>query len=180
MNQFYVSIIFLGITLIVISLVWIAYDRKKSYDYTDMLDSKKKELVGIISDAEQMVEELNKFSDYVVTQMDIKNAELNTNLKVMEEKIRNINERVLESFDMKAVQGVQAALQSDRVVNGSPVGFGSPLNKTGRARDKVVSINQRHNEVMVLAENGISDTEIARRLNIGKGEVQLILGVNKF
>jgi len=81
MNQFYVSIIFLGILLIVISLVWIVYDKKQSYDYSKQLDSKRDELVKVITDSEVMLEELNKFSDYIVSQMDLKNEEACESLK---------------------------------------------------------------------------------------------------
>ena len=43
----------------------------------------------------------------------------------------------------------------------------------------VMPLNIRHKEVLELAENGMNDTEIAKKLNMGKGEVQLILGMTK-
>lgn len=201
MNQFYVSIIFLGITLILVSLVCIAYDRKKSDDYVKRLGEKKEELIDIISDAEQMVEEMNKFSDYIATQMELKNEELSANLKVIDDKLTNISLRVHENADLSKVQ-------QDKVVNGSPVGLFVKAKGSGfehnsdlvidkmsyencnnaymqnqkpynRIKDNIIPLNGRHKEVISLAENGLNVTEIARRLNIGKGEVQLILGVNR-
>jgi DNA-binding NarL/FixJ family response regulator len=202
LNNFYVSIIFLGITLILISLVWIAYDKKKSDDYTKTLSEKKEELIEIISDADQMVEEMNKFSDYIATQMELKNEELCSNLKAVEDKLKQISVRVHESVDVKPIP-------VEKVVNGAPIGVYmktksavfeqssdlnienqmfehsniSPYNQNQRQqykiKDNVIPLNGRHKEVLNLYENGLNETEIAKRLNMGKGEVQLILGVNK-
>jgi cell division protein FtsL len=41
MTQFYISVIFIGIILVALSLVWIFYDRKKAYDYTKNVESMK-------------------------------------------------------------------------------------------------------------------------------------------
>jgi DNA-binding NarL/FixJ family response regulator len=202
MNQFYVSIIFLGITLILISLVWIAYDKKKSDDYTKTLSEKKEELIEIISDADQMVEEMNKFSDYIATQMELKNEELCNNLKVIDDKLKQMSVRVHECADANSISG-------EKVVNGAPIGIFmktkgavfehasdliienqnyehsniSPYNQSQKQqykmKDNVIPLNGRHKEVINLFENGLNETEIARRLNMGKGEVQLILGVNR-
>lgn len=201
MNQFYVSIIFLGITLILVSLVCIAYDRKKSDDYAKLLGEKKEELINIISDSEQMVEEMNKFSDYIATQMELKNEELSVNLKVIDDKLKQISVKVHESADIKSIHG-------ERVVNGTAMGvyvkakgsvfdhnsdliidkvsfensstaYTQNLKQQNKIKHNVISLNSRHKEVIILAENGLNETEIARRLNMGKGEVQLILGVNK-
>lgn len=198
MNSFYVSIIFLGITLIAIALVWIAYDVKRSNDYEKRLDEKKKDLVEIIEDSEEMIEELNKFSDYIVTQMDIKNEEMNNNLRAVEERIKQLHKQVSESSEI--------VIQKEKVVNGrafeirskaevSPVSYNNDLvvdtlridmpqaaaGAPGRQvpKNNVIQLNSRHKEVLRLSENGLSDTEIAKTLNMGKGEIQLILGVNR-
>jgi len=42
-----------------------------------------------------------------------------------------------------------------------------------------LNLKSKQREVLKLANEGLSDTEIAKRLNIGKGEVQLILGLNR-
>ncbi|MCX7842622.1 MAG: hypothetical protein N2489_06060 [Clostridia bacterium] len=192
--NFYVSIIFLGIMLIIIALIWIAYDMKRSQDYVKKLDDKKQELLEIISDCEQMIEELNKFSDYIVTQMDIKNQEMCSSLKIIEEKLEQISLKNVENNDV-------VPIVKEKVVNGTPgTGFfnhnsdliidnieydssnavkTSSSKSSGRSKDKVIPINNKFKEVIRLSENGMSDTEIARALNMGKGEIQLILGMNK-
>lgn len=205
MNQFYVSIIFLGILLIVVSLVWILYDRKRSNDYMKQLDEKKEDLVRVISDSELMLEELNKFSDYVVTQMDLKNEELCARLKFIDERIKQADESIYKQDRVKTVQ-VEKIQKIEKVVNGSAldvrlkaepvmVEYGSELitnsvdSREGgveyfhkpqpKVRDKVIPLNSKHKEVIQLAEKGMTDTEIAKKLSMGKGEIQLILGMNK-
>jgi len=201
MIQFYVSIIIFGIFLILVSFVWIVYDSKKSSDLLKQLDDKKEDLVGIISDAEQMVDEMNKFSDYIVTQMEIKNEELNNNLKSMEDRLKKINNKVEIRNEVKDVQ-------KERIVTGDTHDIKYNLDKDvlnynsdliienynyenpnmiytqtnriqSKARDKVIPMKSKYSEVLMLSRNGFSDTEIAKRMNIGKGEIQLILEMNK-
>ncbi len=210
MNQFYVSIIFLGIVLIVFSLIWIAYDRKKSFDYDTHMENKKNEMLEIINDAEQMITELNKFSDYVVTQMDLKNEELSASLKHIEEKVRAVNAKVYEKEEIKHVQkekvvnggnmNVQYAVEhsygaaSELVLDSMPMAVAAYAQSakvgvknreravsTGKnmLSDKVIPINSKHKEVLGLARYGLDNAEIARRLSMGKGEIQLILNMNK-
>lgn len=171
MNQFYVCIIFIGIMLILVSLGMIAYDRKKGYDYSTKLIDKKEELEAIISDADQMINEMNKFSDYIVTQMELKNEEMSTSLKVFEEKYNQLNTRNSQS-NMESTAVQQMAVNADSVI--------SQVNKIHhKINEKVVPINNKYKRVIQLSEKGISDTEIAKSLNMGKGEVQLILEMNK-
>lgn len=213
MNQFYVSIVFLGMVLVVTALVWVAYDRKKSKDYAREMDEKKDELVNIIADAEQMVEELNKFSGYVVNQLETKKEELFESLDALEEK--------KEKEGMIAIsEGKVQAVYGEKVVNGSVLDLRADENvifindhyshgkehqsldnpydalpkkfkvieKTGQinitVKEKVIPIsskyiNSKYREVLFLAEDGLAELEIARQLKLGKGEVELILCMNR-
>ncbi len=205
MNQFFISLIVLGIVLIIVALVGIAYDRKKSRDAFESIDAKRDELTGIVNDAELMIDELNRFSDYIVTQMDIKNEEMNNVLKSVEERIGNIKGRLNESAE--AVQ-----IPVDMVVNGngSDVLVKSKIEKIQQEieepeetvikqevnipssrsaissykiqsnyKNNVIPINSKYAEVLMLAEEGLSEIEIAKKLGMGKGEVELVLGMNK-
>lgn len=209
MTQFYVSIIFLGILLIGISIVLVAYDKKRSADKAADIGAKKQELVGIINDADEMIQELNKFSDYVVSQINLKNEEMSLSLKKYEEQIESLNARISENLEiMQKADSVSQPLQ--KVVNGNlsennsivkeegePFRYGNDLvidskmfenayqpvhttsRQTVRSKDKVIPINSRHKEVIRLATGGMNSTEIAKQLKMGKGEIQLILDLNK-
>ncbi|WP_010249144.1 DUF6115 domain-containing protein [Acetivibrio cellulolyticus] len=201
MTGFYTSIMFIGIILIVVSLIWIAFDRKKSFDTELRIDEKKAELIRIIRDAEMMVEELNKFSDYVVTQIGEKNSEMTANFKEADGLIETMRIETSCFYESLKLQNEVAGNSysvgvKHRVVDNSlskksdqvPVNFeetnvpvGKSLKSTShtKVKDKVIPINSKHNEVISLAQKGLNETEIARKLNMGKGEIQLILGVNR-
>lgn len=205
MNQFFISLIVLGIVLIIVALVGIAYDRKKTRDAFESIDAKRDELTGIVNDAELMIDELNRFSDYIVTQMDIKNEEMNNMLKSVEERIGNIKGRLNESSE--TVQ-----IPVDMVVNGngSDILIKSKIEKIQQEieepeetvvkqeikitnnrsaissyktqsnyKNNVIPINSKYAEVLMLSQEGLSEIEIAKKLGMGKGEVELVLGMNK-
>ena len=87
-----------GSVVVCIFIMWLLYYRHICKRYIKEMDNKKKELTGIIEDAKDMIEELNRFSDYIVTQMDIKNQGLLTNLKIYDEKLGDLNKKV-DKFD---------------------------------------------------------------------------------
>ena len=223
MNQFYVSLIFIGIILISFSLILVLLDKKKVFSFVKHFEEKKKELVEIINDAEQMIEELNKFSDYVVTQMDFKNEELSKNLKKAHDEIKELTQKAenVVRFSQEAKTVLKTEIQGDMktdeqkleirqgvAVNGNSYDttivpaeplfkFNSDmeienmnfdknmLNATSSYKmqsartDKVIPINNKYNEVLKLYRCGMNEVDIARRLNMGKGEIHLILELNK-
>lgn len=196
MVGFYSSIIFVGIILIVVSFIWIVFDRKNAFDTELRMDEKKAELIRIIRDAEMMVEELNKFSDYVVTQIGDKNAEMNARFKEAEKLIEtmrvetasfhNMRNEVIEnscSIDTTPkfleVNSVKKKDAENEKPDENVMNSGKNMKGVSKVKEKIISINNKHNEVITLANKGLNETEIARKLNIGKGEIQLILGVNR-
>lgn len=220
MNQFYVSLIFIGIILVSFSLILVMLDKKKPFSFIKGYEDKKQELVQIINDAEQMIEELNKFSDYIVTQMDFKNEELQLNIKKADEEIKNLAGRAqaicIQAADASKVIKAEVRneskaeakieLKPSMAINGSyetaagqtePLfGFSSDymlsskefesnysrayngLKSKHSRSDNVISINNKYDEVLRLSGLGMTDIEIAKKLNMGKGEVQLILELN--
>lgn len=90
MAGLYASIMFIGIMLIFVSIVLIYFDRKKTLNEENTLNEKRDELIRIIKDAELIVEELNKFSDYIVSQIDQKSSEVMGIIDSAEERINNL------------------------------------------------------------------------------------------
>ena len=99
MEGFYVSIIFLGIMLVVFSLGWIAMDRKTTAESARDINDKKDNLVEIINDAELMVQELNKFSDYIISRLEMKNKEFEEVIRAADDRIRSLKEKVEQAED---------------------------------------------------------------------------------
>ncbi len=187
MNQFYIILIFSGIILMAFLIVWTILDKKRVFKVVRDFDKKKSELVEIINDAEQMIEELNKFSDYIVTQMDLKDEELRSNLKKADEQIRNIGKKAqdLEVHAKDLGTGNQLFnFNSDMVIDN--MAFQNPavvnmenINTVNRRPDNVIPMNSKYSEVLKLSRDGLNESEIARKLKMGKGEIQLILDINR-
>jgi len=77
MGSFYISIITLGIILVATALIMVAIDWKKSLNESLKIDQKKKELDDAVADAEMIMEEMNKFSGYIVEKIEDKMREFN-------------------------------------------------------------------------------------------------------
>ncbi|MCR4434469.1 MAG: hypothetical protein QHH06_00905 [Clostridiales bacterium] len=214
MNQFYMSIILLGMALVVTTFVWIIYDKKKSLDYVKKVDEKREELINIISDSEQMIDELNKFSDYIVNQVDLKKEELCLCLQNISQQVEQVKAKTDKSETGQPVPIEKAAIESAedicgdgaeilpskksdliienmelreeaaarvkryRLHTGAKVKV-VPAEKKIIAAEKIIPINSKYKDVIRLANEGLSDTSIAKQLDMGKGEVQLILGINR-
>jgi DNA-binding NarL/FixJ family response regulator len=187
MDQFYTVLLFGGVLLMVFLTVWTIFDKKKVFKVLKDFDKKKSELVEIINDAEQMIEELNKFSDYIVTQMDIKDEELRSNLRIADEQIMNLS-RKAQSLELRT-QSLEHreplfSINSDIVIDNLEYEDLAAVNMKEAAPvlkriDNVIPMNSRHAEVLKLSKDGLSDAEIAKKLKMGKGEIQLILEINK-
>ena len=179
MNGFYVSFVFLGVLLVAFSLVWIFLDKKKAFNFVKSFDKKKQELIEIISDAEEMIEELNKFSEYIVHTMDLKNEELNKNLKIAEKKVNSLSERANvtcnENSEMKPQESRESLVHRE-VVSNTDNDIAVALAKK---IDNVIPIKNKYSEVIRLSKEGMKSLEIAKKLDMGKGETELILGIRK-
>lgn len=108
MEAFYVTIIFLGVLLVIVSLFLIVMDRVNGKDFFKEFDRKKDEMFNLIQDSEEMVQELNRMSDYVITVISEKNKELlnkNANLSMKETSINVENSTYSES--VKLVDQIQ-------------------------------------------------------------------------
>lgn len=86
MEAFYVTIIFLGVVLVAVSLFLIIMDRVNGKDFFKEFDRKKDEMFNLIQDSEEMVHELNRMSDYVVTVIEEKNQEFFNKMKSKEKR----------------------------------------------------------------------------------------------
>lgn len=87
MTAFYVCIILIGVLITAFSLVLIMHDKKKAHDYRLDIDERKHDLMHVLDDAEQLISELNKYSDYIVQSMEEKQVSLKETICEAEEKI---------------------------------------------------------------------------------------------
>lgn len=195
MNGFYVSMISTGVFLIIVFLFFVIFDKSKTHSILKAFEDKKLELTEIINDAEQMIDELNRFSEYIVDQMELKNEELNRNLKDANQQINAISERfrkicvniepdVLEISAMPDHKAVAPFVANGAAVNTADTVIASynganacTYAKSARKNEKVIPFSRKYSEVIRLSQQGMECLDIAKTLNMGKGEVELIIGV---
>lgn len=137
---------------LVISLICIRSTKKWFRKQLKILEKKKKELDELIYSATDMVHELNNVSDYVVTTVDQKSDELKLVMNEIDEKI----EECKLLFEGK----------------GKVVDFPKEVVVDHKATSKRDEIDEMFN-------NGTDVADIAKELGLGKGEVQLILGMKE-
>jgi len=207
---------FIGIVLMAVAFIWIAFDWKKSNGKEKEIESKKNDLNDVISEAEQMIVEINKLSGYVVSTLESKTDEIFKKLDEAEERAKKIisginsdttvnyvgsgkeNKANYENSDSNADYSNNAGInnsnwdnmlhqneKNDTAVNNLEFDGKDSLNYQAQQKEigqdikSLFTINTKSKEVLKLAEQGLSSMEIAKKLNIGIGEIQLILDINK-
>lgn len=225
MSGLYVSMIFIGILLVIVSLLLILIDKKNIFVFKKSVDEKKRELMEVINDAEQMIEELNRFSGYIVDQMDLKNDELHRNITDAEQRIATLLETVdsvtaerpqvrkgtevsgtgagslaeaagplleTETSDMEIsaekaasdaedpgkADGIRPQVYASPAVSAAAAYNRNSMRASSGKREKVIQFN-KYQEVLRLSKEGMNELDIAKNLNMGKGEVELIIGLRR-
>lgn len=207
MGAFYVTIIFLGVILVAVSLFLILMDRANGKDFFKEFDRKKDEMFGLIQDSEEMIHELNRMSDYVVTVISEKNQEFFKKAKDMDDQ---------DKVEEKPVNQIQQQIQTEEPVISTP-GLSTEVDKINQqinqdiqkltniqsyknmqsgikqqneANDEIIDtrediekpsklvLNSRRKQVLQLIEQGFSNDEIAEKMKMGKGEIGLIRGLS--
>ena len=119
-----------------------------------ILESKKAELDELINSSSDMVNELNNVSDYVAGIIGNKTEELKEAVRMVDEKL----EECRKAFNQEERENI--------------VSF--PTTNISNA-----VTHSRKQEIEELYNNGYSVSEIARELNVGKGEIELMLGITE-
>ncbi len=207
MGAFYVTIIFLGVILVAVSLFLILMDRANGKDFFKEFDRKKDEMFGLIQDSEEMIHELNRMSDYVVTVISEKNQEFFKKAKDMDDQ---------DKVEEKPVNQIQQQIQTEEPVITTPElstevdkinqqinqdiqkltniqsykYMQSGIKQQNEANDEIIDtrednekpsklvLNSRRKQVLQLIEQGFSNDEIAEKMKMGKGEIGLIRGLS--
>ena len=140
--------------LFIVSTVRMVSVKRWMKSQIGVLESKKQELDEMILSASDMVHELNHVSDYVITTVEQKNNELADTLKNADEKLFEFKE-IFESND------------KNKVIDFPSMGISQAV------------VHSKKNEIEELYNDGYSVSDIARELGIGKGEIELMLGITE-
>lgn len=177
MDVFFTCIILVGSGLTVFAFLLILYEKKRLHDYRGDLKEKKDELVKVIEDAEELISEMNRFSDYAVTQIEEKNSVLMDTIAEADLKIKQMDSMVMQEVSVCKHELAPVSIYDEDSV-AKIIEEEKPENKekisSYVAKGKVLTFDLKRREIIKLAKAGMDSNEIARILNCGKGEIELI------
>jgi len=169
MEIFYICIILVGIFLVCFALLWMVVEKKKARDYRLDIDERRYELQQIIEDADQLLTELNNFSSYIVNRLEEKQQSIEEFINKVDEKIELFNQIEGRADMISQVESIEEP--APETVDTSEEDY---INALHEQKGKLITLDERKREIIKLYKKGISSTEIARMLNMGKGEIELI------
>lgn len=155
----------IGVFAILASVIMIFLDKVKGEDIYFSIDVKEQEIKKVIEDADEIISELNYTSEMVV-------QEIEQRIKGLREELKSLNNPVntppiVKRTAASAITTTVSANKKKRITNDS--------SDIDTALDEKLS--QKQSEVLEYASQGMSVTEIAKQMNIGQGEVMLILSL---
>lgn len=150
-----------------LAMIWMVVEKKRSRDYRLETDERKHELQQAAEDAEQLLDELNNFSNYIVTRMEEKQQEVESVIQAVDQRL-NLFEQINDiQFVIPKQEKESPILENEAIMEPAP-----PAAMTKKAR--VIPLNEKRRQVIKLYKDGYDNTEIAKMLNMGKGEIELI------
>jgi len=135
MEIFYIIIILLGILTVIGSLFFIAMDKANGKDFFKEFDRKKDEMYNLVQESDEMIQELNKMSDYVVSMITEKNKEFF-------EKISNTD---IDKPDSSG-ESTESLNGNENKLNSSNVTYSPPMTVRVKPNVKVSPYNQQTSE----------------------------------
>lgn len=167
MTAFFICIILIGVLMTAIAMIWMVIEKKKSRDYRLETNERRYELQQVVDNAEQLLDELNNFSNYIVTRMEEKQQEVESVIQAADERL-NLFEQIEDiQLEMPKREKETDVMESMAVMEQEP-----PATPAKKA--KVIPLNEKKRQVIKLYKDGLDSTEIAKLLNMGKGEIELI------
>jgi hypothetical protein len=228
--------IFLAIASSVLGFMMLMRYRSFGSEKAEILDRKLNSVNNALDSCERMIDELNKLSDYIISNVEEKSSELKSVIDKADEKINMINSQPKQNFEARVEPEMPKALQESQnsplvklsghfrkvqpevsskekiipeinsavaprtAVNAYKAnsGLANPEKAEeppryivdtvviddkdhGRDNGKMFAfvVSSKAKDVIELSKQGVDSTEIAKRLGIGKGEIELILGIKK-
>jgi hypothetical protein len=186
----------LGILFILLGFIDIFPRVKQSYlDAEDLYkwQKQKNEVTQAKEDLMELMDELRRVSDQVVENIELKVQEVQ-NLRISSEfqqtvqpKVNknNSNEKQAHNENQIANEVYQKLENLDGKVRGSNLKTAKikadkkkPSNEVKGNKAEAATID-KHTYIYQLAKEGLSVEEIARKVQVGKGEVELIIGIKQ-
>lgn len=173
MKDYSLIVFFAGMVICFYALAVVRRCKKTFQTEIEVFESKIKSLEETLRQSDEMVEELNNLSDYVAARIEEANTKLVKTLTLLDEKIDSGSD-VLQNLDEQ--------LQIHQELLGKSREIVDKISESGHIVVKPMdrkTNNPKHAEAIKLAEEGLTVREIAKQLNMGQGEVKLLLGIQR-
>lgn len=185
----------LSILVLSFSILLFTINRKWSNRELKRIESKRKEVEDLIASADEMINELNRFSDYVVGYVGDKFSEVDVMIVELDKKIDNRKNTIAQQINLVSRIGHQEDKDSKQTVTDSSSTVIPLFNKSlianaskayaysksgilgSKFEDSPINTSIKSRQIISLADKGLGEAEIAKKLNIGRGEIQLVLGM---
>lgn len=149
--------IVIGIGVIIFSIIKFKPEENSNTD----VDKTVEKLATSIGEADNAIEEINKLSRNVLDEINIKYQELLYLYSLIDEKERELS---------STYKNIDVSIQN--TTDSKPA-------KPRNVASVVNANNPKHKEILELKNNGLNISEIAKKLNLGQGEVTLVLELGK-
>jgi hypothetical protein len=169
-----------GILTIMGVIILIFLDKLKGDDMYFNIDVKSQEIIKVIEDAEEILTELNYTADIIVKEIEEKVNNLNRIYKSVNSNIEQQSARIIAPKTVSnriPEQQMNQALFEKHIL---PV-VNKPITMLSLKKDvpKEEKLKSKQEVIYDLVSQGISIVDIAKKMNIGQGEVSLILSLKK-
>lgn len=168
MAVFFTCIILIGSGITIFSLFLMLAEKRRLHDYRGDIKEKKEDLIKVIEDAEELISEMNRYSDYVVTQIEEKHIALSQSISEADLTIEFLSlPKNIEAQEKTTPFYDEAVIT--KILEEEHPNYTEPVRK-----GKVLTFDFKRREIIKLAKSGLDSNEIARQLNCGKDEIELI------
>ena len=176
MAVFFTCIILIGSGITVFAFIWMLVEKHKLHDYRKDIKGKKEDLIKVIEDADVLISEMNRYSDYIVTCIEEKHSSLAQSLSDADLRIESLKSAGGAGTPKKEIllydeEPAAKILEEEKPEN--------MHKKTPAHKGKILPFDLKKREIINLSKGGLDSTEIARKLNCGKGEIELIARVGR-
>ena len=160
--MFLMSII-LGLLIVIISILLIKNELKKSLDLKvsklgDFSDVEKRKIIEVIEELEDEINNLNNAFYDIVNDLEGKYSIHEKQIELLEEKLEGIQKNQQSDFSEKEIKNLKKELYEEK--------------------EMLEDSSIRSQAIKMRSEN-MSIRDIAKTLNIGIGELKLLLNINK-
>lgn len=173
MSVFFTCIILLGSGLVVFALLWMLAEKRRLYDYREDVKERKEDLIKVIEDAETLIEEMNRFSDYVVTTLEQSHEGLQQTIAAADRRIELLDGQTAMKDIVMTKSPAADASHEDPMKEDEPA-KPAIIDLELFKRGKVIPFDVKRREILNLAKSGMDAAQIAKLLNMGRGEIELI------